>query len=278
MNAAAHTREEILDDRVRLVVREGIARVTLMRPDKHNAMDFRMLDAVIAVQQRLARATNVRVVLIDGEGPSFCAGLDVKSVFASKRDKLLGYLRLWSPWRNVFQRWSTGWRDLPYPVIAIVHGNCFGAGIQLALGADVRIASPDARFSIMEAKWGLIPDMGGTVLLRDLLRLDEAKLLTWTARIFAADEAHSLGLVGEIAEDPNASALVLAEQLMQQSPDALAAGKFLLQSAWQGSEWGALRAERIRQRQMLTAPNQTVAVRRNTGKPEEPWRPLRTRR
>ncbi len=278
MSDAAGSREEILDERVRLVVRDGIARVTLMRPDKHNAMDFRMLDAMIAVQKRLARATDVRVVLIDGEGPSFCAGLDVKSVFASRRDKLIGYLRLWWPWRNVFQRWSTGWRDLPYPVIAIVQGNCFGAGIQLALGADVRIATPDARFSIMEAKWGLVPDMGGTVLLRDLLRLDEAKLLTWTGRIFAAEEAHALGLVSDVAEDANAAALALAEKLMAQSPDALAAGKFLLQSAWQGSEWSALRAERIRQRQMLTSPNQTVAVRRNTGKPDEPWRPLRTRR
>lgn len=277
MQSESSNQEQRIGDRVRLALdpAEPIARVLLSRPDKRNAMDFQMLDAVVEVQRRLRRERGLRAVVLGGEGQSFCAGLDVKSVFSSRKLALLGYLRLWSPWRNRFQHWSLGWRDIGCPVIAAVQGHCLGAGMQLALGADVRIASPDARFAIMESKWGLVPDMGGTVLLRELMPIDQAKLLTWSARMIDAAEAQALGLITRIEEDPQAAALALARDLATRSPDAVAAGKFLLQTAWSASEWGALAAERGRQRQMMVNPNQRVAVKRETGAPDTPWKPRR---
>lgn len=268
--------EEMIDERVRLSVADGIAQVTLARPDKHNAMDFRMMKAVVAAQKRIRRDANIRVVLLQGEGPSFCAGLDVKSVLGNKRAAMWGFIRLFSPWRNVFQQWSLGWRDLPVPVIALIHGNCLGAGMQLALGADFRFVTPDARLAVMEAKWGLIPDMGGTVLLRELVPIDIAKRLTLTAEVISGVEAHALQLVTEVADDPRAAAAPLVANIRERSPDAVAAGKFLLQRAWSASEWSALAAERKRQRQILLAPNQRIAAKRNVAEGEKPdWQPRR---
>src|SRR5262249_6720300 len=155
-----------------------------------------------------------------------------------------GYAALYSPRRNFFQQWSMGWRDLAVPVIAAIHGNCFGAGIQLALGADVRIARPDAELSVMEAKWRLVPDMGGAALLRELIGIDLAKELAMTGRIVSGTEAHALGLVSHLAEDPLAHARSLVAEIATRSPDAVAAAKFLLQDAWGASESGALAAER----------------------------------
>lgn len=265
---------ELIDERVRLHVADGIAQVTLARPDKLNAMDFRMMQAVVAVQRKIRRDANIRVVLLAGEGPSFCAGLDVKSVLGNKRAALWGFLRLFSPWRNVFQQWSLGWRDLPVPVIALIHGNCLGAGMQLALGADFRFATPDSRLAIMEAKWGLVPDMGGTVLLRELVPIDVAKRLTLTAEVLSGTQAHALNLVTAVADDPRAAAESLIANIRERSPDAVAAGKFLLQRAWSAGEWGALAEERKRQRQMLMSPNQRIAAKRNVADGEPPaWRP-----
>ena len=164
-----------MTNRVRVEMHGTVARVTLTRADKHNGMDMAMLEAVRAAARRLKKDRRVRAVVLHGDGPSFCAGLDVKSVFGSKRAAAKGFAALWSPVRNRFQDWSMAWREVPVPVIACVHGNCFGAGIQLALGADIRIATPDAKISVMESKWGLIPDMGGAALLRELVPLDVAK-------------------------------------------------------------------------------------------------------
>lgn len=264
--------------RVRTEIEGGIARVTLTRAKAHNGVDPEMLDAVIDAAHTLAGERDVRAVILSGEGPSFCAGIDVKATFGGGSAKLAGaalYARLYSPVRNKFQDFSMAWRELPVPVIAAVHGNCFGAGIQLALGADIRIAHPDARLSVMESKWGLVPDMGGAALLRELVRADIAKLLTFTGRIVSGQEAHALGLVTELADDPLAAAEVLAGEIATRSPDAVAAGKLLLQEAWQASEGDALSAERRRQRQLMGRANQRVAVARNTGKPETPYKPRR---
>ena len=161
--------------RVRLEVDSGIAVVTLIRADRHNGMDFPMLKAMLAAQRALRRRRDVRCAIIHGDGPSFCAGLDIKSVLAKPLLAASLYAKLWSPLMNAFQRFSIGWRRMPFPVVAAIHGNCFGAGMQLALGADIRIARADAQLSIMEAKWGLIPDMGGALLLRELVPIDVAK-------------------------------------------------------------------------------------------------------
>lgn len=261
-------------ERILVSVDGEIAYVQLNRPDKHNGMDFAMLRAMTRVQQQLKRRRDIRAVILHGAGTSFCAGLDFKSALARPLETLLMGLQLWWPWRNSFQRWSVGWRDLGAPVIAVIHGNCFGAGCQLALGADIRISAPDARYSLMEAKWGLIPDMGGTPLLRDLVPLDVAKELVMTGRVIDAAEAQAHGLVTHVSNDPLAHARQLVAEVVTRSPDAVAAGKFLLQRAYVANDSGALRAERRWQRRLIGRANQRVAMARNStpdGKAAKPW-------
>jgi len=252
-----------MTDRVLLRFDNDIAYVTLNRPDKHNGMDFLMLRALLDVQRKLRRRRDIRAVILHGAGPSFCAGLDFKAAFGKPLKLFAMALQLLLPWRNDFQRWSMGWRTLGVPVIAVVHGNCFGAGIQLALGADIRISAADARYSIMEAKWGLVPDMGGTPLLRDVLPLDVAKELTMTGRVISAQEAHGYGLLTHVSDDPMAHARRLVTEIASRSPDAVAAGKFLLQQAYAASDSSALRAERRWQRRIIGRANQRTAVARN---------------
>lgn len=238
-------------DRVRVECDGPIARVTLTRGDRHNGVDLAMLTAMAAAVRRLKRQRHLRAVILAGEGPSFCAGLDMKAVMGSFRARALALAALHAPFRNRFQDWSLAWRDLPVPVLAVIHGNCLGAGLQLALGADVRFCRPDASLSVMEVKWGLVPDMGGTVLLRDLVPLDVAKELTMSARVISGVEAHALGLVTHVTDEPLEQALALAGELGTRPPAAVAAAKFLLQDAWPLSESGALAAERRWQRRMI---------------------------
>jgi enoyl-CoA hydratase/carnithine racemase len=265
-----------MNDRVSIAVAEdGVAAVTLTRGDRHNAMDFAMLDAVRGAARKLRRDRRVRAVILRGDGPSFCSGLDVKAVFGNARAAASGFAALWSPVRNRFQDWSMAWREVPAPVIACVHGNCFGAGIQLALGADIRIGTPDARISVMESKWGLIPDMGGAALLRELVPLDVAKELAMTGRVLSGTEAHALGLLTHVAGDPLAHARALAAEVATRSPDAIAAAKLLLQEAWGGTERTALAAERRWQRRLIGKRNQRIAVARNLEKKDVPYGPRR---
>lgn len=252
-------------DRVETELRDGIAHVRLARPDKHNGMDFEMLQAVIDACHSLRRDRSIRVAILYGEGPSFCAGLDFKTVLSKPGKAALGYAKLWKPTRNAFQTWSMAWRELPMPVIAAIHGSCFGAGIQLALGADIRIATPDARLSVMESKWGLVPDMGGAALLRELLPIDVVKELSFTGRVLSGSEAQALGLVTHVDTDPLAAALKLAQEISTRSPDAVAAAKFLMQEAWHADEAEALGAERRWQRRVMGGANQRIAVKNNTG-------------
>jgi enoyl-CoA hydratase/carnithine racemase len=230
---------------------------------------------MIDVQRALRRRRDVRCVILRGDGPSFCAGLDIKSVLARPLLAARLYAKLWSPVMNAFQRFSIGWRRLPVPVIAAVHGNCFGAGLQLALGADIRIARGDAQLSVMEAKWGLVPDMGGMLLLRELVAIDVAKELTYTARVLSGRDAHALGLVTHLADDPLAAARALAAEIAGRSPDAVAASKFLLQRAWSARECRALALERRYQRKVIGKTNQRIAVARNMKEAGKPYAPRR---
>jgi enoyl-CoA hydratase/carnithine racemase len=264
-------------DRVRIERDGGIARVMLARPDKHNGVDLRMVEAVRGAARELRRDESLRAVILAGDGPSFCAGLDIKSVFGQRSAMLTAVAALVSPLRNRFQDWSMAWRELPVPVIAAIHGTCFGAGLQLALGADIRIATPDAQLSLMEARWGLVPDMGGPTLLAELLRMDVAKELTFTGRILSGVDAADLGLVTHLDADPQARAAILAAEIATRSPDAVAADKFLLQQSRRGGEYRALAAERRWQRRIIGRGNQRVAVARQTGRPDEPWQPRRIR-
>ncbi len=262
-----------MSDRVRIEIVGGTATVTLTRGDKHNGMDMAMLEAVRAAARKLKREKNIRAVILRGDGPSFCAGLDFKSVFGSAKAAATGFAALWSPVRNRFQDWSMDWRDVPAPVIACIHGNCFGAGIQLALGADIRIATPDSKISVMESKWGLIPDMGGAALMRELVPVDVAKELAMTGRVFSGADAYALGLVTHLAADPLEHAQRLAAELATRSPDAVAAAKFLMQDTYGSAESSALAAERRWQRKLLGSRNQRIAVQRNLEKKDLPFGP-----
>lgn len=274
---AAISLELQMSDRVLIHVQDGVATVTLNRADKHNGMDFAMLDAVNDAQRALKKRGDVRAAILLGDGPSFCSGLDLKSVMGNPKQAAAGFAALWSPVRNRFQDWSMGWRELPFPVIACIHGNCFGAGIQLALGADIRISTPDAKISVMEAKWGLIPDMGGAALLREAVGIDVAKELTFTARTISGDDALKLRLVTHVHADPVGKARELIAEIIVRSPDAVAAGKFLMQNAYSNSESGALSAERRYQRQLMGGKNQRIAVERGMKKAETPFKPVKIR-
>lgn len=252
-----------MSDRVRIHSEGNLGYLALTRPDRHNGMDFAMLRALVAARRQLAKQRHLRAVVVYGEGPSFCAGLDVKSVLAQPLRAALMATELYRRSANLFQRWSMDLRKLPLPVIAAIHGNCFGAGIQLALGADIRICTPDAKLSIMESKWGLVPDMGGIALLRELVPIDVAKELTFTGRVISGREAYALGLVTHVSDDPLEHARSLAREIETRSPDAVAAAKLLLQEAWLADERRALAAERKWQRRVIGRPNQRVAIRRN---------------
>ena len=252
--------------------REGpIARVQLNRPDKHNGMDLEMIDALIAAAASLGRDRQIRAVILHGAGPSFCAGLDIKSVMGKPSRAAWAALALLKPTANRFQRVSLCWRDLSVPVIAAIAGNCFGAGLQLALGADIRLATATSQLSVMEAKWGLVPDMGGTVLLREVVAKDVALDLTLSARVISGQEADGLGLITRLAEDPLAAARELADEIACRSPDAVAGSKHLFHEAWAADEGSALAAERRWQLRMLRSKNQRIASKRNTKDPQAAW-------
>ncbi len=245
-------------------VNNHVATVTLNRPEKSNAVSLDMFDALRAAGRELANNRSVRAVILSGAGSNFCAGIDV-SIF-SDRSFDFGQSALApledSP-ANRFQSAAYVWRELPVPVICAIQGAAFGAGLQIALGADVRIASPNARLSIMEIKWGLIPDLGITTTLRNLVPLDRAKELAWTGRVVNAAEARELGLVTEVSDDPSSAAVRMAESICRQSPDAVRAIKRLANEAWQLEEREALALEAALQLGVMGKKNQLEAVAAN---------------
>ncbi len=248
------------NDRVRVKLADHVALVTLARPDKHNALDVAMFEAIGDVLERLVSERGVRSVVLHGEGPSFCSGLDLVSVM-SAGEGLQGLIeRLREDPPNWFQRVAFGWTQLPMPVIAAVHGTCFGGGLQIALAADIRIAAPDARLSVMEVKWGLVPDMSISRTLPRLVRLDVAKELTYTGRVLSASEAMQLGLVTWVAGDPLAAARRLATEIASRSPDAVRAAKRLYDESWTAPPERSLALEAELQRALIGSPNQLAAV------------------
>ena len=248
------------EDRVRTDVTDHVATVTLARPDKHNALDRAMFEAIIAAAERLSSEPGVRAVVLHGEGPSFCSGLDLASLVSTDAgiDAIVAPLREEPP--NWFQRTAYDWLRLPVPVIAAVHGNCFGGGLQIALAADIRIATPDARLSVMEVKWGLIPDMSITRTLPRLVGIDVAKELTFTGRLIDGAEAQRLGLDTRVTDDPLAAARELAAEIASRSPDAIRGAKRLFNAAWTGLADETLALEAEIQGSLIGSPNQLAAV------------------
>jgi len=242
----------------------GITEVVLNRPEKHNGVDWAMLQAWRRVPRELGRDRAIRAVVLRGEGPSFCSGLDFGD-FARRPDRIL---RAFVPAgrANMAQAAVWDWRDLPFPVIAALHGRCYGGGLQLALAADFRIATPDCELSVLEGRWGLIPDMSGTLALREVVGIDQAKLLAMTARKISGRQALAIGLVTEVADDPVGAARALAAELAAKSPDAVAACKRLFQGNWLAPEGEALARERRLQTPLLLGRNFRAALRANFAK------------
>lgn len=253
---------------VTIDMNQGVADVRLNRADKYNALSPEMFQAIIEAGQSLAGDSQVRAVVLSGNGKGFCAGLDMGSfqgmAGGERRQGGSGGLldRDERP-ENHAQRPAYVWKRLPVPVIAAIHGAAFGGGCQIALGADIRFAAPDAKLSVMEIKWGLVPDMSLTQTLRNLVPLDVAKELTFTGRVLSGEEAKALGLVTHVADDPLAAALALAREIAGKSPDAIRAGKKLLEESWNADERTGLELESTLQRSLIGSPNQVEAVKAN---------------
>jgi enoyl-CoA hydratase/carnithine racemase len=257
-----------MEDRVRLEIQDGIADVRLHRPEKLNALDVPMFEALIATGRRLATETSVRAVVLSGEGRAFCAGLDFASVMGGpgpKRDLLE---RSGESDANFAQAAAWVWRELPMPVIAAVHGTAYGGGLQIALAADIRFVAPDAKLSVREVHWGLIPDMTATQTLRHLVGQDVAKELVYTARIVSGSDAVALGLATHVSDDPREAAFALAREIAARSPHAVRAAKALLDRTRDASEAEGLLIEEEIQRTVIGEPNQLEAVRANMEKRE----------
>lgn len=258
-----------MNDRVSISITDGVADVRLVRADKMNALDMAMFDALVAAATRLKTEKGVRAVVLSGEGKAFCAGLDMGrfqtmgSGQGTGRKEDLAVRSHGIANQPQYAVW--GWRELPVPVIAAVHGVAFGGGFQLALGADMRFLAPDARMSIMEIKWGLVPDMAGTPILASLVRDDILRDLCYTGRIFSAQEAMSYGLATRICDDPRAAALEAAREIAGKSPDAIRAVKRLL-NRLSVDPAPALLAESIEQKALIGSANQIEAVKANLDK------------
>jgi len=250
--------------RVSVEIEGGVAQVRLSRPEKMNAVDMAMIDAVIAAAERLAQEPGLRAVVLAGEGRAFCAGLDVANFAAlAMGDPEALIMPRSHGAANRFQQFSLCWRALPVPVIAALHGVTFGAGLQLAAGADFRIAAPGTRLSVMEMKWGLVPDMGGMVTLPELIRADQLRRLTYTAEEIEAEEALRIGLVTEIAEDPLARAQELAQAIAGRSPSAIRAAKRLVTRAFTAPEAEVLLTESSEQADLIGKPDQMEVIAAN---------------
>jgi enoyl-CoA hydratase/carnithine racemase len=249
------------EERVRIERRGPVALVSLCRPAKRNALDPASFEALDAAARDLSADRNLRAVVLAGDGRSFCAGLDLAALAQGEAviHKLLS--RREGEAANLAQRAAWAWRECPVPVIAALQGEVFGGGLQLALGADLRIARPDARLSVMEVRWGLIPDMSGSQTLRGLVRRDVALELIWTGRIVSGEEALQLGLVTRLADDPLPEALALADAIAANSPDAVRSAKRLMNRAWECDAREALALEARLQAALLGRPNQLEAVR-----------------
>ena len=257
-----------MSNRVDIEYQGNIAHVILNRSDKRNAMDEQMFMALDQAIKQLKKDKQLRAVILSGKGVDFCSGLDVKSV---EQDRLVMYrfLKKWLPWRaNLVQRVVQGWRTLPVPVICAVHGRCYGGATQLALGCDFRIGSPDSEYSIMESRWGLIPDMAGSLTLRHIMNLDRAMQLTMTSELIAAPQALEFGLISEIADEPLAKAEQMAAAFSARSPDAIAAIKKLYYKVWSQNSGRLMARESLYQTLIITNKNCAIAKQRELGNTE----------
>lgn len=246
-------------ERVTVEIEDGVAQVILNRPDKYNALDLPMFRAIVAAGRSLAERRDVRVVILHGKGPSFCSGLDVQSVMAGGPKTMSEMIDHKVGPANLVQQVAWVWRELPQPVIAALHGHVYGGGLQIALGADIRLVSPTAKVSVLEIVWGLIPDMGITQTLLPWVRRDVLKELTFTGRTISGIESVELGLMTRTEGDPLKAALALAAEIVDRNPHAVQAVKKLYDTAASMDPEASFALELELQRGVLGSPNQMEA-------------------
>jgi len=264
-----------VNDRIAITIEDGVADVRMTRVDKMNALDSAMFDALLAAGERLKAEPGLRAVVLSGDGRAFCAGLDMGnfgrmaevgsggSQGASSRTSLntrthgVANSAQYAVWQ---------WRELPVPVIAAVHGVAFGGGFQLMLGADMRYVAPDVKLAILEIKWGLVPDMAGTQLMKHLVREDLVRELTYTGRIFSGEEAVAMGFATRVCADPRAEALATAREIAGKNPHAIRAAKRLLNAAVEATPAAGLLQETDEQLALIGSPNQVEAIMANMQK------------
>ncbi len=258
--------------RLTVDIEGGVADVRLDRAEKMNALDNAMFEGLAATARELADDPSVRAVVLSGNGRAFCAGLDFGSFRAMQKSgdgesstrELVQRTDENPANRAQFAAW--GWHTMPVPVIAAVHGVAYGGGFQIALGADLRVVHPEARLSVREIVWGLIPDMAGPQLLQHLVRSDIAKELTFTGRVISGVEAAELGLVTRLSEQPLDDALALAREIAGNSPHAIRAAKQVLDTARTAGVREGLETEERLQVGLIGSPNQVEAVTANMEK------------
>jgi enoyl-CoA hydratase/carnithine racemase len=260
------------EDRVSITITDGIADVRMTRADKRNALDNPMFVALAAAGERLKTEPGLRVVVLSGDGSSFCAGLDFGSMSAladagngdaaARAEGNPGEMKQ-GRITHLGQQVCWVWQEVPVPVIAAVHGHALGGGIQIALGADIRIVHPDTQMSVREVHWGLVPDMTGTFMLSQLVGADVAKELVFTARVFSGTEAKALGLATRLSDTPYDDAMALAREIAGRSPDAVRGAKALINGLLNQGAAEQFAAERARIGALIGRPNQVEAVMSN---------------
>ncbi len=245
---------------ITLEIHQHVAHVTFARAQKRNSLNFEMFKSLDSVIKKLKKDRNIRAVIINAEGEDFCTGLDVKGVMA-KPKHILSILFKWLPGnQNLAQRVTLGWQELNVPVIAVIQGRCWGGGMQIALGADYRIVTPTASFAVMEARWGLCPDMGASLLVPGIIKADDYLRLAMNADAISAEQANEIGLVSRIDEHPMQAALSLVDELKQRSPDAIAAIKRLNKGAYRYNHRRQLAKETFAQIRLLMNKNTRIAI------------------
>lgn len=241
-------------------VEQNILTLTLYRPEKKNAMSFAMMHELIAVARHIRQDKRLRAVIINGADNSFCTGIDLNDLNQPK-NQAYALWELIKPSQSLFQQVCLIWRELPIPVIAVLEGHCIGAGLQLALACDVRISHPECQLSIMEAKWGLVPDMGITQAALGVVRADVLKELAMSARIIDGNEAKQLGLVSHISDSPLEHAQMLAAEFAERSPDAVLASKRVINAMYQQSSL-TLYKEKLWQLKLMLGYNRKLALKK----------------
>lgn len=259
LTARIHEVNQQLPSEIQLEITEfDSVIVWLNRQEKRNALNFHMIDKLIWLAKVLNRWTDIRAVIISGKGKSFCTGMDTSELNNTKNLTKVAW-ELLKPTQSKFQQVCLAWRKLSVPVIAVIHGHCVGAGLQLALATDIRFSTPDCQFSIMETKWGLVPDMGLTQSGLGILRVDILKELTMTARLFDGTQALHYGIVTNIADEPMTEAKKLLAEIAERSPDAVFATKRLINQMYHQSHY-QLYQEKFWQIRLLLTKNRVLAI------------------